>query len=100
LGDDSQVSWEEAPEWLKNSVLDGVLLRLNNPELLVSAQHDSWREKKVRDGWIFGEVKDAEKKTHPCLVDFCDLPEEQKAKDFLFKDVVLGLKRILDETCI
>jgi hypothetical protein len=37
---------------------------------------------------VHGEVKDAAAKTHPCLVDYADLPHEQKVKDDLFAAVV------------
>jgi hypothetical protein len=44
---------------------------------------------------VYGEVKDAEKKTHPCIVPYKDLPPEQQAKDHLFKAVVSALAPLL-----
>jgi hypothetical protein len=44
-------------------------------------------EKKA-DGWVYGEVKDPEKKEHPCLVEYEELPKDQQAKDSLFIAVV------------
>ena len=38
---------------------------------------------KVRDGWVYGEVKDGVKKTHPCLVPYNQLSVEQRSKDSL-----------------
>lgn len=32
---------------------------------------------KIADGWKYGEAKDPEAKTHPCLVPFDKLPEFQ-----------------------
>ena len=40
------------------------LISTTNSEQL----HESWCAAKVRDGWIYGDVKDAEARTHPCLV--------------------------------
>lgn len=40
--------------------------------------HDSWKEIKSRDGWVYGKVKDSEKKTHPCMVEYDDLPKNKK----------------------
>lgn len=90
IGDDSQVPWDEAPEWQKESARKGVLFLIANPGAGDSAQHDSWMAAKVADGWVHGEVKDAEAKTHPCLVPFDQLPPEQQAKDRIFRETVLA----------
>jgi hypothetical protein len=37
-------------------------------------------EEKVKDGWVYGEVKDVEAKTHPCIVPFDALSVEQTDK--------------------
>lgn len=87
LGDNSQVSWEEAPEWQRESAIKGVDFNLLNPNAPASASHDSWLEVKRADGWKYGEVKDADKKEHPCFVPYEQLPESQKAKDHLFKAI-------------
>lgn len=92
IGDNSQPTWEEAPDWQKSSAIDGVLFHLNNPESTADASHVNWSIRKVDEGWKYGEVKDAENKLHPCLVPFSSLPEEQQVKDYLFKQVVNSLK--------
>jgi hypothetical protein len=94
LGDDTQKPWGEAPDWQKESAIKGVEFILENPDAPVSATHDSWTEQKLADGWIYGETKDEEVKTHPCLVPFEELPLEQKAKDHLFAAVVRSLSAI------
>jgi hypothetical protein len=43
--------------------------------------HENWMRMKIAQGWVQGEVKDFEKKTHPDLVPFIDLPEIEKRKD-------------------
>ena len=65
---------------------------LDNPDAPPSASHESWLAVKEADGWKYGEVKDPENKEHPCFVPYEQLPEEQKAKDHLFKAVVEALK--------
>lgn len=92
LGDTSQPSWEDAPQWQKESALLGVELHLNNPDAGPEASHESWMRQKLADGWVYGGVKDAAAKMHPCLVPFAQLPKEQQAKDFLFRAVVHALK--------
>lgn len=91
-GDDTQKHWSEAEQWQRDSAIKGVEFRVNNPDAGHDAQHNSWMEEKVNDGWFFGEVKDAEAKTHPCIVPFEQLPEFQQKKDALFCAIVDVLK--------
>jgi preprotein translocase subunit SecA len=95
LGDNSQTTWDEAPEWQKLSAINGVSFHLENPNAGADSSHNSWMKEKVEAGWIYGEIKDAEAKTHPCIVPFESLPKEQQAKDYLFKQVVHSLKNFL-----
>lgn len=36
---------------------------------------------RIKEGWTYGEVKDTEKKTTPCLVPYDELPESEKEYD-------------------
>lgn len=85
-GDMSQPSWEDAPDWQKTSARNGVqgVINGNGPE----QSHESWLAEKAATGWVYGHVKDPEKKTHPCFVPYADLPQEQKAKDGIYVGVV------------
>ena len=91
FGDNSQPSWEDAPEWQKQSAIDGVTFHLANQDAGPDSSHNEWMRHKLADGWEYGEVKSPDKKTHPCIVAFEDLPPEQQAKDYLFKQVVRSL---------
>lgn len=92
LGDTSQPAWEDAPDWQKDSARIGVKKHLTDEIKTPEESHASWLEQKVKDGWVFGEVKDAEKKTHPCMVPYAELPLSQRTKDFLFTGVIQGMK--------
>lgn len=87
LGDLTQPSWEDAPDWQKDTVKLGVELHLNN-DTGPAASHESWMAQKVKDGWVYGDIKDPGNKTHPCIVPFEDLPRAQQAKDYIFRSVV------------
>ena len=91
-GDYSQKHWSDAEEWQRESAIKGVEFRLNNPDAKEDAQHNAWMEDKIKDGWVYGKVKDTEKKTHPCLVPFEELPLFQQKKDRLFCAIVDALK--------
>lgn len=91
-GDYSQKSWNDAEEWQRISVYSGVHFRMTNPNSGIDAQHNAWMKEKIDAGWVYGAVKDAEKKTHPCIIPFEELPEFQKKKDALFCAIVDSLK--------
>lgn len=91
FGDLSQPDWENAPEWQKESAIKGVGFCVTNPDSPASANHDSWMAEKVRSGWKYGSIKNAETKEHPCMVSYDELPREQKVKDYAFKAVVFAM---------
>lgn len=91
LGDDSQLPWNGAPEWQKESAVKGVAFHRKDPDAPASHSHIEWMREKAEAGWKWGLVKDPEKKEHPCMVPFDDLPVSQQAKDFIFKAVVNAL---------
>ncbi len=91
LGDGSQMSWDDAPDWQKDSARLGVEFHLNG-EHGPEASHNSWLAQKQAEGWAYGLVKDAEKKEHPCFVPYDQLPKEQQVKDYLFRAVVHAFK--------
>lgn len=91
LGDHSQLAWRDAPDWQRKSALAGVNLHLSG-EHGPEASHESWMKQKLDEGWKYGPVKDVEKKEHPCMVPFDQLPREQQVKDYLFRAVVHALK--------
>lgn len=95
LGDTSQPAWADAPDWQRASALAGVDMHLANPDATPEASHLSWYEQKLADGWVYGEVKDPEKKEHPCMVAYEELPPEQRAKDHLFRGVVHALAAVV-----
>lgn len=95
MDDNSQLPWDLAPTWQKQSAINGVMFCINNPDAPPSSNHENWLKEKVDNGWVYGEVKNPDNKTHPCCVPYEQLPEMQKAKDYLFKSVVESLIKII-----
>jgi len=89
--DDSQLSWDDAPEWQIDSAINGVEYALRRPNVTIADMHSNWMAEKIEDGWIYGEVKDPIAKTHPCMVPYDQLPEFQRKKDALFLAIVRAL---------
>lgn len=88
FGDTSQKPWPQAEDWQRDSAIAGVRFALEHPDATPEDQHVAWCEAKVADGWTYGETKDADAKTHPCLVAYAQLPPEQRVKDATFRAVV------------
>lgn len=93
IGDTSQPSWDDAPEWQRTSALNGVrgVLDGNTPE----QSHESWLAEKAATGWRYGPVKDPDRKEHPCFVPYAELPPAQQAKDAVYVAVVRAMAEAL-----
>jgi|GEM_PF-2362409 len=91
IGDESQVAWDDAPDWQRESAIAGVRAVIDGTADSPRRQHEKWAAHKVCEGWVWGPVKDAVAKTHPCLVPYDELPLAQKRKDVLFGAIVRAL---------
>lgn len=43
--------------------------------------HEVWAKSRMDQGWTYGPARDDERKIHPCLVPYEELPEEEKDYD-------------------
>jgi hypothetical protein len=96
-GDQSQPPWHEAPDWQRTSCINGVrgvLIDGNTP----AQSHKNWFREKRDAGWTYGPEKDPEKKVHPCMVPYSELPEFQRRKDTIFVAVVKAVASALGWT--
>lgn len=50
-------------------------------ERIAENVHENWSAGRISDGWIYGEERDDEKKTTPCLVPYSELSESEKEFD-------------------
>lgn len=80
--------WDEAPEGLRASHVLGVKKNIGGAVKTPAESHQSWLEFKTAEGWTYGPVRDDEKKVHPCMVPYDQLPVEQKRKDAQFQELV------------
>ena len=81
--------WENLDEETRQSAISGVvgIIDGNTPE----QSHEGWMAFKIEHGWTLGPVKDEDKKEHPLLVPYAELPVAQQIKDSLFSNVVHAL---------
>lgn len=82
--------WDQAEQWQIESAIEGVKMALNGatPRQL----HESWCREKIAGGWVYGETKNSLMLTHPCLIDYDELPADQRLKDHVFNAIVNAYK--------
>lgn len=100
-----------APKWQKKSISEAIdfwdtkmkELNLENKaendvvQILSPLTHANWCDHKLKEGWTYGLVKDSEDKTHPCLVQYAELPEAQKKKDEVVIRTYLAMRTAMGE---
>ena len=50
-------------------------------EILSKNTHEVWSHGRIEEGWTYGETRDDERKQHPCLIPYEELPESEKEFD-------------------
>ncbi len=50
-------------------------------ERLAENVHEHWAQQRLAAGWVYGVEHNAQKKNHPALVAYADLPETEKEYD-------------------
>ena len=63
----------------KDVMLSDEILALT--EKIAENVHEVWASGRIAEGWTYGETRDDEKKTTPCLVPYSELPESEKEYD-------------------
>lgn len=43
--------------------------------------HEVWSQNRISQGWTYGPERNDALKTHPCLIPYDDLPDEEKLYD-------------------
>ncbi len=83
-------TYKPSPIDLSDVVLTEDLNELS--ETMAKNVHEVWAQNRIEEGWTYGEKRDDERKLHPCLVPYDDLPEAEKAYD---RDTALGTLKLI-----
>jgi ryanodine receptor 2 len=73
------MSTHHDPIDVSNVQLDPELVELT--EILASHVHDTWMRIRLDEGWKLGPRRDDERREHPCLMPYAQLPEVEKECD-------------------
>jgi RyR domain len=80
--------WVTMTQWQQETVIGLVRIvrreRVRRPQfpdhILAAVAHEEWVKRMRGKGWTYGEDKDPQQKTHPCIVEWVDLPDYDQAK--------------------
>lgn len=72
-----------------------IIFSNDDVEKLAQIEHCRWMEEKFMDGWRYGVVRDDERRLHPDLVPWSDLPDDRKNIDRFLISKIPELLRIL-----
>lgn len=50
-------------------------------EQLAKNAHEVWAQTRLGQGWTYGDERDDQRKKHPCLIPYEELPESEKLYD-------------------
>lgn len=87
--------WQERDDKFRNQFIDIInkymyMDKLPTPE----EAHESWVQSYYKMGWKYGNIRNTEKKTHPDLIPFEQLPQAEKDKDAIFLSFVWLAKKL------
>ena len=63
-------------------------------EQMAKNVHEVWAETRISQGWTYGEQRDDGRKTHPCLIPYEELPEEEKEYD---RNTAVGTLKLIQK---
>ena len=61
-------------------------------EQMAKNVHEVWAQKRMEEGWRYGDKRDDELRLHPCLVAYEQLPEIEKEYD---RSTALGTLKLI-----
>lgn len=61
-------------------------------EQMAKNVHDVWAESRIHDGWRYGPERNDERKEHPCLVEYDELPDSEREYD---RNTAIGTLKLI-----
>lgn len=80
----------------QQAIVDAVEYVREHADVTPEEIHEIWMRSKAAQGWTYGGELDYEKKTHPNLIPFHELTEDDQLKDKLFIEVAKGVLRTFE----
>lgn len=89
-----QILSEEKKEWktvssdAKARLINAVRRAIDDKVTDPAIAHANWITDMEKEGWQYGEEFSEENKTHPCMVEYAQLPVGQQTKDYIFISIL------------
>ena len=61
-------------------------------EQMAKNVHDVWAQSRISDGWRYGPKRNDERKEHPCLVEYEQLQDSERAYD---RNTAIGTLKLI-----
>ena len=61
-------------------------------EQMAKNVHDVWAESRINDGWRYGPERNDERKEHPCLVEYEELPDSERE---YYRNTAIGTLKLI-----
>ena len=88
--------WDNRDNKFKEQFIDIIDKYLLQEDLPTPEEaHNSWVQSYLDMGWKYGKKRDIEKKTHPDILPFYQLPKDERDKDAIFLVVVWAVKKLI-----
>lgn len=87
-GDFTNVSWDDTSTETRDLAVLVIRHKMLNPRMTPEHIHNTWLVEMVRRGWRYGEMKNAEAKTHPGMCPYDMLSKDQQTKDKLVNTII------------
>ena len=72
---------EYKPNPMDTSTVELPVELLELTEVIAKNVHEVWAAGRIAEGWRYGEERNTEQKTTPCLVSYEELPEYEREYD-------------------
>jgi RyR domain len=82
-----QPEWSRVPDAMRGRLL--ALVRGYKAGITPRQGHERWLEAMAADGWRYGPRKDLIERTHPAMMAYGDLPQEQKIKNAMSQQITM-----------
>lgn len=84
------IGWEMCPIYSDGKAINEIPVK--TLEFLARFEHEEWVKERLASGWVYGVVKDVEKKISPYLIPYDDLDNETKELD---RDSIKNIPELL-----
>ena len=88
IGEEDLGTWENLDEDRKQLTRNAVTRTVEYPNISPEDQHEIWAKEKREQGWTYGAEKCPKNLTHPSLIPYEQLSENEKIKDKLVTNTI------------